>query len=57
MHTFPMSGHDRVFNIDFTLESGRTPGGQYLIVNDMKHDYSFRAITLMSMLILLVLPC
>ena len=28
---------------------------QYLIVNDMKYDYSFRAITLMSLLILLVL--
>ena len=28
---------------------------QYLIVNDMKYDYSFRAITLMSFLILLVL--
>ena len=28
---------------------------QYLIVNDMKCDYSFRAITLMSLLVLLVL--
>ena len=28
---------------------------QYLIVNDMKYDYSFREITLMSLLILLVL--
>ena len=28
---------------------------QYLIVNDMKYDYSFRAIMLMSLLILLVL--
>ena len=27
---------------------------QYLIVNDMKHDYSFREITLMRLLILLV---
>ena len=28
---------------------------QYLIVNDMKYDYSFREITLMSLLILIVL--
>ena len=25
MHTFPMSSHDRVFNIDYTLGSGCTP--------------------------------
>ena len=24
VHTFPMSGHERVFNIDYTLGSGRT---------------------------------
>ena len=26
VHTFPMSDHERVFNIDYTLGSGRTPG-------------------------------
>ena len=26
VHTFPMSDHERVFNIDDTLGSGRTPG-------------------------------
>ena len=54
VHTFSMSSHERVFNIDYTLGSGRTPGAQYLTVNDMKYDYGFRAITLMSLLIFLV---
>ena len=26
MHTFSMSDHERVFNIDYTLGGGRTPG-------------------------------
>ena len=26
VHTFPMSSHERVFNIDYTLGSGHTPG-------------------------------
>ena len=26
LHTFPMLSHERVFNIDYTLGSGRTPG-------------------------------
>ena len=26
VYTFPMIGHDRFFNIDYTLESGCTPG-------------------------------
>ena len=56
MHTFLMSDHERVFAILIT------PSGvdallvsQYLIVNDVKYDYSLRTITLMSLLILHVL--
>ena len=26
MRTFPMLSHEKVFNIDYTLGSGRTPG-------------------------------
>ena len=26
VHTFPMPGHDRVFNIEYTLGIGRIPG-------------------------------
>ena len=50
-----MSSHERVFNIDYTLGSGRTPGVSILDSERYEHDYGFRAITLMSLLILLVL--
>ena len=50
MHTFPMSSHERVFNIDYTLGSGRTPG-----VSIFDSEYSFREMMLMSLLVLLVL--
>ena len=55
MHTFSMSSHEgfsiliTLWGVDALLVS------QYLIVNDMKCDYSFRAMMLMSWLVLLVL--
>ena len=55
MHTFPMSDHERILNINYNLGSGRTPGSQYLIVNGVKYGYNFRELMLTNMLILLVL--
>ena len=54
MHTFPMSSHERVFNIDYTLGSGRTPGVS-IFDSELRCDYGFRAMMLMSLLVLLVL--
>ena len=49
-----MSDHERIFNIDYTLGSGRTPGVS-IFDSELRCDYGFRAMMLMSLLVLLVL--
>ena len=49
-----MLDHERVFNIDYTLGSGHTPGVS-IFDSELKCDYSFREMMMMSLLVLLVL--